>query len=409
MISDQKKIKSLKYCFISYEYPPNGGGIATYVKNAADVLSKHGVDVTVITALNENPVNPENFNIYYCDTQRYNRIASFLLRLSKKFHLFGLFDYLFFQIRLLRTFSKLNKKSNFDFLELPDYLGDGFLINLFKRLLFPKLIVITRLHSSTLIIGKYYKLERGSKYLGIRIGEYINYKFSHHLIAPSKLLIDLSKSIVSKEIIKFPLFIDQELLRNKSEIKEENILRVIYPNRLQDGKGAEIFLKAALKIVDKFPDAQFIFAGADTLSSMDKKSMYQYLLSKIPEKHFSNFKFTGGLKREFLLKYLSQSNICVIPSYYDNYPYTCLEAMSFGVPVIASSNTGTEEIINEYNCGLVFKNGSDDDLARKLTTLINDNSSRIKLGKNGIDAIARDLNPNTLTKNYIELLGSFKK
>lgn len=409
MSTDQREFKNIKYCFISYEYPPNGGGIATYVKNAANILSSQGVNVTVITALNDNPVKQKVFNIIYCDTQRYNLVATLVLKFAKRLHLFGLLDYLFFQIRLLKTFTRLYKQEKFDYLELPDYLGDGFLINLFKRFLFYKLIVITRLHSSTLVIGKFYKLERGSKYIGIRIGELVNYKFSHHLIAPSDLLIKISKEFTNKNIIKFPLFIDQELLINKPNTHQNSIIRIIYPNRLQDGKGAEIFLKAALKIIEKFPDSEYIFAGADTLSAKDNKSMYHHLLLKIPEKYRKHFKFTGGLQREYLLQYLSKSDICVIPSYYDNYPYTCLEAMSLRIPVIASSDTGTEEIIKEFNCGLVFKNGSEEDLSKKLITLINDNESRVKLGNNGRDAIVKELNPNLLASKYLELLKSFKQ
>jgi len=83
-----------------------------------------------------------------------------------------------------------------------------------------------------------------------------------------------------------------------------------------------------------------------------------------------------------LVRYYNESDICVFPSWYENYPAVCLEAMSCGKAVLGSSNGGMSEIIEHKKTGLLFDPFLPNDFKTKLTLLIKDSKYAAKLGKN---------------------------
>ena len=69
-----------------------------------------------------------------------------------------------------------------------------------------------------------------------------------------------------------------------------------------------------------------------------------------------NIIFKGGISKNKLYKYYSQGSIFVLPSIQDGFGMVILEAMSCGLPVICSENTGIIDILSEnYKEGIVVK------------------------------------------------------
>ena len=60
------------------------------------------------------------------------------------------------------------------------------------------------------------------------------------------------------------------------------------------------------------------------------------------------------------------SDICIIPSLFDNSPNTVYEAMANGKIVVASSVGGIPEIIGRTENGFLFDSTNVNDLAEKL-------------------------------------------
>jgi glycosyltransferase involved in cell wall biosynthesis len=106
------------------------------------------------------------------------------------------------------------------------------------------------------------------------------------------------------------------------------------------------------------------------------------LIKKVIENSYlDRVQFTGHLTRDTLVKLIQTADICVTPSLYENCPYSALEAMGCGRPVVASRNSGFVEMIKDGETGLLFEPGSAQDLADKILYLIRKPSLRQDLGR----------------------------
>ncbi len=85
-----------------------------------------------------------------------------------------------------------------------------------------------------------------------------------------------------------------------------------------------------------------------------------------------------GTKKEELFR---KSDIFILPSYGEGMPMSILEAMSYGVPVIASNVGGIPEVISDKTTGLLVPPGDRDALRKGLLTLMKDVDLRKRIGQ----------------------------
>ena len=106
----------------------------------------------------------------------------------------------------------------------------------------------------------------------------------------------------------------------------------------------EYFIKAASKVILKHPETQFLLVG-DIISEEPKFLKYKQALVNLVNKLdiSDNFHITG-IRRDVVNIY-SVSDIFVLPSLFDVFPTTILEAMAMELPVIATDVGGVSEQI----------------------------------------------------------------
>src|SRR3990172_6400426 len=94
-------------------------------------------------------------------------------------------------------------------------------------------------------------------------------------------------------------------------------------------------------------------------------------LKRLSQKlRLKNVDFLGRLDDTKLRKVISQSLFCIFPSFfYENMPYSILEAFSLGKPVIAARIGGIPEVVKNGRNGLLFEAGNNGELAEKIKLL----------------------------------------
>lgn len=90
--------------------------------------------------------------------------------------------------------------------------------------------------------------------------------------------------------------------------------------------------------------------------------------------------------------FLHAIDVFVSCSYSEAFSNSLLEAMACGCCAIGSRVGGTPELIADGERGLLFESGNADELARKLTMVIEDVQLRERLAENAAEFAARDLN-----------------
>jgi glycosyltransferase involved in cell wall biosynthesis len=159
--------------------------------------------------------------------------------------------------------------------------------------------------------------------------------------------------------------------------KSHDELRILYLGQLKYRKGFDLLAKAILPVVERFPQARFVFAThspiqrSDLLDIVDEAGVRGYI--QLPE-HVSD--------SEKAALFLG-SDLYVLPTRYEGFGIPLLEAMSAGCPVISTNIPVIDEIIkNEVN-GLLFEYDNPQSLAQAIIHALENPLLRHKLAENG--------------------------
>ena len=145
------------------------------------------------------------------------------------------------------------------------------------------------------------------------------------------------------EVIPLPIG-GTKLLQRPDRVWREG--SVLYVGRLEPRKGVLEWCAGALEVAARRPDVRFEFVGAD-LPFSDQRSVGDTLKALIPRELQSRFVFHGEQPRGELPRFLSGARLAVVPSRWENFPNTCVEAMGSGLPVLATRAGGMAEMIQD--------------------------------------------------------------
>lgn len=163
-----------------------------------------------------------------------------------------------------------------------------------------------------------------------------------------------TEPVLRKKTVALHNFI--QVTPQRAEEKQEYVL---YFGRYSEEKGIETLLQAARQL----PEIPFVFAGSGPLKE---------LLQGIP-----NVKNVGFQSGEALRNLIAQARFSVCPSEcYDNCPFSVMESMTYGTPVLGTKIGGIPELISDGINGELFRSGDVQDLTRRIRALWNDVAKR---------------------------------
>lgn len=100
----------------------------------------------------------------------------------------------------------------------------------------------------------------------------------------------------------------------------------------------------------------------------------------------SRVRFHGTLQGENLADRFREAQVLVVPSTYEGFGIVYLEAMGFGLPVIASAAGATDEIVRHESTGFLVPRGDVFSLARRIESLIEDRELLARMSLSAYDA-----------------------
>mgnify|MGYP005755453945 CR=1 FL=1 len=210
-----------------------------------------------------------------------------------------------------------------------------------------------------------------------RIISYIMNRYADIIIANSKAT---GKAIcVDQEKVRVVYNAVDE--KKNIEKKSHSQLTIGMAGRINRWKGQKLFVDAAEIIHNKFPDVVFEIAG-DTFSGEEylKDELIQYIKKKDLSQ---NVRLLGQVNN--MNDFYSGLDIFVLPSIQpEPFGLVIIEAMGFGIPVIATNHGGPTEIITDGVEGYLVDYKSANQMAERLIELLSDEKKRFKMGQNGI-------------------------
>jgi len=165
----------------------------------------------------------------------------------------------------------------------------------------------------------------------------------------------------------------QEESRTEIAFSTDDFL-ITYVGRLEERKGIDTLLKSIHLAND--PQIQAVIVELS-------EEPYRKYMSQIDEYGIEKqVTFTGGKSQDQLSKYYSAADVTVIPSYYEPFGMTAIEAMACGSSVIASRVGGLKSTVKENIVGALFEPRSADQLAEKIKILKDQPATNKELRKN---------------------------
>lgn len=393
------KMTPMKIALVSYEYPPDTaiGGIATYVRQAAQMLAQRGHHVEVFAA------SPSRSG---CETSP-----------GLKIHRIQPRDRASFAQEIAPIFAERHRLVQFDVLEGPDCGADAAAI----VAQFPTLPLVIKLHTPSYILQKvgHTPLDGAAKLrfiLGaLRRGqwpklppdqpvydrqsdpEYHHALQAQTIAAPSAAIgqqiqqdWQLDQSII--DLVPYPYIPTPALLDIPLDTQTQ---RVTFIGRLEIRKGILDLMRAIPLVLKQYPAAKFRFVGPAWPSPVKQLNMQEYICQKL-HRHRHALEFTGAVPLDQIPHYLAQTDICVFPSLWESFGLVCLEAMAAGRGVIGSSSGGMVELLDGGNAGLLTPPKHPELLAKSILQLLQNPDLRQQYG-----AIARDRVLSQYSLDYI--------
>lgn len=162
--------------------------------------------------------------------------------------------------------------------------------------------------------------------------------------------------------------------------KEHEKVTVGMAGRINRWKGQKIFVDAAKIVHDKFPDVQFLIAGE---AYSGEEFLKQDLVEYIKQKKLSETVILLGQVND-MYSFYNSLDIFVLPSIQpEPFGLVIIEAMEFGLPVVATNHGGPTEIIENGIDGYLVGFCDADEMSQKIIELILDPHKRIQMGKKG--------------------------
>ncbi len=167
----------------------------------------------------------------------------------------------------------------------------------------------------------------------------------------------------------FSTALSQEELRGIEPSKSDTIhtnARLVYIGRLSPEKGVAVLIKA-ISILKKrggvsLPKVTLIGDGP-------QRGALESLVDELEVR--SEIRFVGQLDRSQLSTELTQADLCVQPSLTEGFSKAWLDAMAFGLPVVASNVGAASSVIGQAGeRGWLVSPGDAEELADKLTEVI---------------------------------------
>ena len=214
----------------------------------------------------------------------------------------------------------------------------------------------------------------------------------------------LKKKIVNNFLIsKYKIVVNPNPANLNNFYCDKNCLKenkLIYVGSLEERKGVCVLAKALNIVMKKYPNLKIEFIGKDTKRNSKNKSTKELIYEIVNKKYHQNLNFFGQIPNNEINKYLNTSLVAVFPSLFDNFPYVVLEAMSCGLHIVGSQNSGMVEMINDSNS--LYKTGNVNNLALKI-----EEKYLLALKNNynfdNIERVKKFYNSKNVCQNIIEL------
>lgn len=120
----------------------------------------------------------------------------------------------------------------------------------------------------------------------------------------------------------------------------ENEIILLFSGRIDTCKGINYLMEAFEQACIKNNSLRLVMLGQGSIQDCQKRI----------QSCFGKVTYTGFLPRETVTEFYKIADIGIVPSVYDHCPYSVLEMMANGIPLIMTRINGLDELLSDEEC-----------------------------------------------------------
>ncbi len=164
-----------------------------------------------------------------------------------------------------------------------------------------------------------------------------------------------------------------------SRISQTKDLKILFLGNLVPHKGLHTLLQALSCL--KSREWRLNVVGNPTVNPQYTRSIKKLIANRHLQLQVD---IRGFLRRKGVEKYLLKSHILALPSIYEGFGISYLEALGFGLPIIATTGGAAKEMVTHGKEGFLVRPGDYETLSRYINLLIKDRDLLYRLSLNAM-------------------------
>jgi glycosyltransferase involved in cell wall biosynthesis len=342
----------MRIALFAPSWPPGylANGIVTYLSQLVPGLRRLGHEVFVLTPLKGTECDdPYTIDLQSFASTRtlWDRAKYRLAPETAKFNAAS--------SAIACAVVRLVEEKKLDVLELEESFGLSYEISRLKLL-----PVVVRLHGPWFLNGRFNDpgettpLNRRRQ---VREGRGIQH--AHFVSAPSAEVLQAVKNhyrlkLTASRVISNP--INAVVEAEAWNVSTCNNYTLLFVGRFDRRKGGDFVLRAFAELARSNPGLKLTFVGPDIgIKEVDGKVWFfeQFVRTNFPERCWSRIEFCGQKNHLDVMSLRAKHFVTIIASQYEIAPYSILEAMACGCPLVATAVGGIPELIKNERNGLL--------------------------------------------------------
>jgi glycogen synthase len=362
----------MKILMLSWEYPPKSvGGLSNHVFYLSKSLSALGHEVHVITCGDVNATIEEKNGVkvhtvvpYCIDSEDF---AKWVMHLN-----FAMVE---------EAVKLINSKGKFDIIHGHDWLS-AYAAKVLKGSY--SIPMVCTIHATEHGRNNGIRTEM-QRYISsaewmltydawkvIACSDYMKGEIHNVFNTPLDKLSVIPNGVEDDELSK-----DEDIASFRRQYAKDDEKIVLYVGRHVYEKGIQFLIEAAPDIISHYGNVKFIIAGKGPMTEeLKDKAKYLGLGDKVI--------FTGYIDDTERAMFYRAADAAVVPSLYEPFGISALEAMSAGCPVLVSDIGGLKDIVEHKVNGIKLMPGSKDSIRDNILELLNNKLLSSEVSENGI-------------------------
>jgi glycogen synthase len=188
-----------------------------------------------------------------------------------------------------------------------------------------------------------------------------------------------------------------------NRVSNKGAVNILYVSRLEQRKGADLLLLAVAALLQNGEKIKVHVVGRDSYAGDPSRSCKDQFLAAHPALTEAVV-FHGELDDASLVSLYETADIFCVPSRYESFGIIYIEAMRYGLPVVALAAGGVTDIVVDGETGLLCNDKTAFAVQSALQTLLSDRKLRQRMGQAGRERFTHQFEDDVVVQHMLREL-----